>query len=144
MKYAILLLFFPVLLQAQIYQPYTFAPSLTSTHATDSTYDEGPTNAVLADSLRDAKWVTQARAADFTAATHIVYFVDATSGSIVVTLPSHRAGLEFVIKRIDDGIAGYTVTINDAVDGVAEQTIAAYKAYRIMSNGTNWYFIGTY
>ncbi len=75
-----------------------------------------------------------------------VYFFDATSNSITVTLPlasSYRDKV-YVFKKIDS--SGNVVTINrsgsDLIDGASSWSLSAqYNAMRIVSNGTNWYII---
>lgn len=93
--------------------------------------------------LRDSVWVTESKFSDFEPAHHKIYLIDATSNSITITLPGSPAnGMEFVIKRVDN--SGETVTILGTVDASEDPTVGGYKAYRIVSHGGSWYFIGSF
>lgn len=84
---------------------------------------------------------------------HHVVNADATSGSIVVTLPTAASisGTEYFIRKSDSG----SLVVN--VSGSASETISGssgsmtsfdigsqYKTYRLMSDGTNWMVLGEY
>lgn len=95
---------------------------------------------VLATASKTSNW-TIAPATDY------VIFADATSGSIIITLPlaaGANTGYKFYIKRIDG--SGNTVTIarsgSDTIDGQASQTLdLQYTAIAVVSNGANWFIL---
>jgi hypothetical protein len=75
-----------------------------------------------------------------------VVFADATSGSVVITLPaaSGLAGYRFYIKRIDN--AANTVSVarsgSDTIDGLTSLTLdLQYTALAVVSNGSAWYIL---
>ena len=75
-----------------------------------------------------------------------VLLVSAASGAVTVTLPAVGAseGLVMTIKKID--ASANAVTIDGAgaetIDGAATKSLASqYKAYTVMSDGTEWRII---
>ena len=77
------------------------------------------------------------------------YFIDASARNITRTLPlAADVGDRFThtFKRVDDGTAGYTVTIaragSDLIDGETSQTLDAYEAFELHSDGvSNWWIL---
>jgi hypothetical protein len=80
-------------------------------------------------------------------ATNEDIWVDASAGAVTVSLPSAGGALaekEFLIKKIDSSFNAVTIDPDgsETIDGNATVAITTqYTAYRIKSNGTNWYII---
>lgn len=91
-------------------------------------------------------WTVESKAADFTAGHRKIYLIDAAGATnIDVTLSGTGDYMEFVLKRIDDGTGGDTVTlVGENVDADVEPLLGGYESLRIMSDGTNFYYIGSY
>jgi DUF4097 and DUF4098 domain-containing protein YvlB len=85
--------------------------------------------------------------------THHFVNVDATSGSIQITLPTAASisGTEYIIRKSDSG----SLVVN--VDAYSSETISGssgsqlsfdiasqYKTYQLMSDGTNWMVLSEY
>jgi hypothetical protein len=80
------------------------------------------------------------------AATDTVVFADATSGNVVITLPtaSGMTGYRFYVKRID--ASANTVTVvrsgSDTIDGATTFSLdLQYTAIGVVSNGSAWYIL---
>ena len=74
------------------------------------------------------------------------YYVnaDATSGAIVLTLPTAIgiSGTVYIVKKTDSSANTVTITPFGAqtIDGVANEVISAqYDSISIISDGANWY-----
>lgn len=80
------------------------------------------------------------KTADFNAlcAETSIYYIDATSGNVDVTLEaaSTQTGRTLVFKRTD--ASGNAVTFDLAIDGVTSSTLASGAVIKIHSDGTAW------
>jgi hypothetical protein len=68
-------------------------------------------------------------------------FVDCTSGTFTVTLPSTSgiAGRQYTIKNSGTGVITIGTTSSQTIDGSTTQTLSTrYSAYTIVSDGSNW------
>ena len=87
------------------------------------------------------------KTASFTVSEAFLYPVDATAGSIIVTLPkaASMGGKKYVIKKTDSTANTVTITANtvtpDLVDGAATKTLTAqYDSLQIESDGiSEWW-----
>lgn len=74
-----------------------------------------------------------------------VILADASGGAFAVTLPAASAMLgmaPLTIKKVDS--SANAVTVTGTVDGAVNPTLATqYKAMTVVSDGTNWWKIGT-
>lgn len=72
-----------------------------------------------------------------------VIFADTTSGTVVITLPTHVAGTEFTIMKTDSSANTLSVaTTSGLINGSAAWTTTAqYKYITVISNGTNWFIV---
>jgi hypothetical protein len=66
-----------------------------------------------------------------------VTLIDATSGSVAVTIPS-VSGIIYSIKKISGANAS---TITNAVDGVANRELFLNESVNVIYNGIGWFFI---
>ncbi len=96
---------------------------------------------------RQIKMLTSAQAINFTAAADFVYLVDTTSTTISVQLPTPVLDMQFVIKDV-----GFNANVNnitllraaaESIEGVAASYVidSAGATVRIISNGTDWFFV---
>jgi hypothetical protein len=106
--------------------------------------------------LKVWKWATGeskpevTKTASFTASDAYFYPVDATAGSVVVTLPpaSTTMGKKYVIKKVDSTANTVVITADtglpDLIDGVASKTISTqYGTVFIESDGISaWWLLG--
>ena len=69
--------------------------------------------------------------------------VDATSGSVVITLSDSVVGKVFNVKKIDSSINTVTVTPESGtIDGEASKIIASqWTNLTAQTDGTNWYIL---
>jgi hypothetical protein len=72
--------------------------------------------------------------------------VDATSGSIDLTLPdpAFASGSMYYIKKIDNSVNAVTINVSGAetIDGAGDyQMTVQYKYVTLQSDGTNWYIL---
>ena len=92
-------------------------------------------------------FATTTKTASYTVTTSdTVILADATSGAIVITLPtaSTISGYRFFIKKIDSSANTVTLTRSgsDTIDGGTTAVISVrYTSITIVSDGSNWYII---
>jgi hypothetical protein len=95
----------------------------------------------------DATFTTSTKTSNYTiAGTDVVIFANATSGSVVITLPtaSANAGYRFYIKRIDGSINACSVARSgsDTIDGQVSMSLdTQYMSLTVVSDGNAWYVI---
>lgn len=74
-----------------------------------------------------------------------IVLVDATAGSVTVTLPPAAERFkEFTIKKIDSSVNTVVVAADGAelIDGAATQTLSSqYDALNVGSNGSAWWVL---
>jgi len=69
------------------------------------------------------------------------YFIDCTSGTFTVTLPTAVGitGHEYIIKNSGVGTITIATTSSQTIDGVTTKTLSSqYSGYRLNSDGSNW------
>jgi len=68
------------------------------------------------------------------------YFVNCTSGTFLVTLPTAVgiAGKTYIIKNSGSGVITVGTTSSQTIDGVTTRILATYSTLYVESNGTNW------
>ncbi len=68
------------------------------------------------------------------------YFVDCTSGTFTVTLPTAvgYAGQIFVIKNSGSGTITVGTTGGQTIDGSSTKTLLQYGSITVQSDGANW------
>lgn len=80
---------------------------------------------------------------DYTAKPWEIILVDASSGSITITIPAPVEGAEIIVKKIDN--TTNTVTLSptsgniDGYDSIVMTT--QNEAYHLISDGDNWYIV---
>lgn len=75
------------------------------------------------------------------------YFVDCTSGTFTVTLPTAvgATGQEFVIKNSGAGTITIATTSAQTIDGASTKTLSVqYGGLRLNSDGSNWKITATF
>lgn len=102
------------------------------------TWGDADTNPAVATSTKTSNYTI--------VGTDVIIFADATSGSVVITLPAAGsfAGYSFFVKRIDSSGNSCSVARSggDTIDGATSFVLdTQYFAVRIVSNGSNWYII---
>ena len=90
-----------------------------------------------------AAWAASVRARINTVRPVSYTFVDATSGNVIVNLPTAVGCINdtYVIKKIDSSVNAVTVTPFGAetIDGAATLVMTRqYMSYTIVSDGMNW------
>ena len=77
-----------------------------------------------------------------------VVLVDASAGNVIINLPAAASvrGKQYWVKKVDSG--GNSVTIDgngsETIDGSGtKSTSTQYNGWHIVSNGTNWFILGT-
>lgn len=114
---------------------------------TDATNKKYVDDAVAAVSVGSVVAVTVVNSNYAALATDRVILVDATGGSVTVTLPaSHAAGKIFEIKDQLGAVPGSAITIStadsDTIDGDSSETMTtAFQSVTVVSDGTNWSII---
>lgn len=72
---------------------------------------------------------------------------DATTAAFTITLPNAnvQTGISYTIKKVDSSANAVTVASSGGtIDGAATYSLAAqYKYVRVVSNGTNWFIVGS-
>ena len=68
------------------------------------------------------------------------YFIDCSSGTFTVTLPTAvgAKGQIYIIKNSGSGTITLATTSDQTIDGFATKTIPQYKSSQVQSNGSNW------
>lgn len=107
---------------------------------------------VLSKDVSTDKKQISVKTANYTATlTDRTILVNATSGNLIITLPTAASaysatlgGYTFIIKKIDNSANTVTIKGNGAetIDGVNTQVISAqWMSYQVQSNGTSWYIV---
>jgi hypothetical protein len=78
--------------------------------------------------------------------TDYTVLVDATSGNLIITLPTavSASGYAFNIKKIDSSVNTVMLDGNgvEVIDGTLTKIISnQYSSITVQSNGTGWYII---
>ena len=73
------------------------------------------------------------------------YFIDCTSGSFTVTLPTAvgRKGQIYIIKNSGAGTVTVATTSSQTIDGQATITLAQYDSITVESTNTDWVITGS-
>lgn len=111
--------------------------STTNGRLQDSNISDGANGTVLAKSL-SLPYV--AKTTTYTA-TLSDYFINCTSGTFTVTLPTAVgfAGLGYCVKNTGTGVITIGTTSAQTVDGASTQSLSTqYAALTVFSNGANW------
>ncbi len=100
----------------------------------------GAFTSLLSSGYRQAGLVT--KTSGYTAANEQFILVDATSGSVVITLPSGISGRVYTVKHTS-GSHGVSVigTGGDTIDGETTQDLILFDALKVVSDSTNWFII---
>lgn len=71
------------------------------------------------------------------------YFVNCTSGTFTITLPTavSQAGRVYVIKNSGTGVITIATSSSQTIDGAASLVFGQYVSYTIASNGANWFIL---
>ena len=68
------------------------------------------------------------------------YFIDCTSGTFTVTLPTAVgvSGKIYIVKNSGAGTITVGTTSSQTIDGSSTKTLSQYKSFQFQSNGSNW------
>ena len=73
------------------------------------------------------------------------YFVDCTSGTFTITLPTAVgvSGKIYIVKNSGSGTITVATTSSQTIDGSSTKTLSQYQSVQVQSNGSNWVVAGT-
>ena len=73
------------------------------------------------------------------------YFIDCTSGTFTVTLPTAVgvSGKIYIVKNSGSGTITVGTTSSQTIDGSSTKTLLQYQSVQVQSNGSNWVIAGT-
>jgi len=85
-------------------------------------------------------WNVVTKAVAYTARNHDCVLVDASLGTIAITLPTEAANVYVDVKKTDSSANAVTVSGVGTIDGAASLSISTqYHSYALMCDGTNWH-----
>lgn len=106
---------------------------------TEDTITDGHGNVIPSHSLRTVTADHTVLDSDY------IILVNAASANIAITLPTavDREGFIFIIKRIDTGAGGKSVTVSSAVniDNNASIGLNPYVSINVVSDNSKWWII---